>query len=135
MPYEAQPEIKLSPEEEAIAELKGKIEAELRVASHNAMKKDQNEKIIFRDDSGNVYEYIMSPEEALQVDKALWSAGEDMTIENLREQILLKLKSQKFDLQTTNIGAPEQPIPYGKAAWKVRHNFLQLAKYTKSQYN
>jgi hypothetical protein len=116
VPYETQPQIELTPEQKILSELMGKIEAEIRVASHNAMEHDQNEKIIFHDQSNRYYEYIMSPDEALAVDKALWTTGGDMTIEVLQKKILGRLEEQGFDLSTTILEAPEEPNPHREVA-------------------
>lgn len=94
---------KLAEDEEVAIKLKGEIVDFLRAASRNSLESGHNQMLIFHDQSGHYLEYLIDKERALDIDKALWSAGEDMTIENLRENIFSALKKGEFNLASTAI--------------------------------
>lgn len=103
MPYEVPPPVELTPEQEAESELLGRVDACLRVASHDVMVRHHHADIICHDQAGHFIEHTVTPQEAEDIDRAVWSAGEDMTIEALRNNLVAEMKTGHFDLASTAV--------------------------------
>lgn len=101
---ESPPSVEARPEEAVLAKLRADIEGCLRMAAENYMKstaKDQTVSTIRLSDGQQSFEYQVGPKKAQEIEQALWTAGEDLTDERIREYCLQQVQKRKFNLQTT----------------------------------
>ncbi|MDD5342498.1 MAG: hypothetical protein PHI73_04170 [Patescibacteria group bacterium] len=65
----------------------------------NDVEEGKLESIVFDDGQGHHVEHPISQEEAESIERAMWSAGGDMTFETLRERIYSSLIEGGFNLE------------------------------------
>lgn len=83
---------------EQLGELSAKIRSDLVEGAENELQNGHLERIVIRDHHGQEYVHVIPREEAETIDRALWSAGEDMNLDFLTSRIVSGIRASGLDL-------------------------------------
>lgn len=82
----------------SLGELTATIKGELIDGAEEALRNGHVDRIVVRDPSGKTYEHVINRDEIERIDRALWTAGEDMTLERLTEQVVDGIRAAGLDV-------------------------------------
>lgn len=82
----------------SLGELTAAVKGELIDGAEEALRNGHLDRIVIRDRNGQTYEHVINRDEIERIDQALWTAGEDMTLERLTEQVVDGIRGAGLDV-------------------------------------